>query len=152
MFLKFFEIFYNKQGRWLQIFAAGVTKFWPCDEIRRFDGMSFAVVEKIIDLSFLSFHSKYCIRLSFMFKVLVFLSRIFWRIPNPWLSKCSYMHISVIKCPFCTEPVHAPAYYQLFPCIFCPVFAKKLPLPFKFTMLYSYIYWPNEEVQGERNV
>ncbi len=38
MFLKFFEIFYNKQGRWSQKFAAGVTKLLPPDEIRRLDG------------------------------------------------------------------------------------------------------------------
>jgi hypothetical protein len=37
-----FEIFLylweKKHARWSQKFASGVTKFWPCDEIRRFDG------------------------------------------------------------------------------------------------------------------
>ncbi len=49
MFLKFFEIFLNKQGRWLQKFAAGVTKFWPCDEIRRFDGIQLAIISQTQD-------------------------------------------------------------------------------------------------------
>jgi hypothetical protein len=46
MFLKFFDICYNKHGRWAQKFASRVTKFWPCDEIRRFDGKNEVQVTK----------------------------------------------------------------------------------------------------------
>ena len=39
MFLKFFDICWNKHGRWSQKFAVGVTKLLPPDEIRRLDGI-----------------------------------------------------------------------------------------------------------------
>ncbi len=42
VFLNFFDIFYNKLGRRPQKFAAGVTEFWPCDEIRRLDGTVYS--------------------------------------------------------------------------------------------------------------
>jgi hypothetical protein len=38
LFLKFFNIFWNKQGSCAQKFAAGVTKLMPPDEIRSFEG------------------------------------------------------------------------------------------------------------------
>ncbi len=38
--MKFFDNFKNKHGILSQKFAAGATKLWPPDEIRRFDGMS----------------------------------------------------------------------------------------------------------------
>ncbi len=38
LFLQFFNIWWNKQGRWSQKFAAGVTKLMTPDEIRSFDG------------------------------------------------------------------------------------------------------------------
>jgi hypothetical protein len=40
MFLKFFDNFKNKHGILSQKFADEVTKLWPPEEIRRFDGTS----------------------------------------------------------------------------------------------------------------
>jgi hypothetical protein len=73
--------------------------------------------------------------LSFVFKVLV-LAGFSAEFQSLELSKCSYMHIFVIMCPFCTNP--CSCILSTLPCIFCPVFAKKLPLPLKFRILCIY--------------
>ncbi len=44
MFLKFFDIYWNRPGIWLQKFAAGVTKLLTPDEIRRFDGIIYVII------------------------------------------------------------------------------------------------------------
>ncbi len=41
LFLNFFNIWWNKRGRWSQKFAAGVTKLMSPDEIRSFDGSRY---------------------------------------------------------------------------------------------------------------
>ena len=58
MFLKFFDNFKNKHGILSQIFAAGVTKLLPPDEIRRFDGTWIADSTQIFQMSSLFFKFK----------------------------------------------------------------------------------------------
>jgi hypothetical protein len=50
MFLKFFDIYWNRPGIWLHKFAAGVTKLLTPDEIRRFDGTEPVLVPWQISL------------------------------------------------------------------------------------------------------
>ncbi len=44
MFLKVFDISYNKLNRWRQKFTVGVTKLMPPDEIRSFDGKTLVAL------------------------------------------------------------------------------------------------------------
>jgi hypothetical protein len=62
MFLKFFDNFKNKHGILSQIFAAGVTKLLPPDEIRRFDGTFPSILNPL--LSFFSPHLSFLMPLS----------------------------------------------------------------------------------------
>jgi hypothetical protein len=66
--------------------------------------MSFTIVEKINYHSFslFLFYILYKL-LSFVFKVLV-LAGFSAEFQSLELSKCSYMHIYLIMCPFCTDP------------------------------------------------
>ncbi len=64
MFLKFFDIYWNRPGIWLQKFAAGVTKLFTPDEIRRYDGTKYGLIPSfkpsLIDLRNLLHKHKIC--------------------------------------------------------------------------------------------